>query len=193
MKKTTPIAELIAVLMPEGFQTEESAASHCSREAERLGTVGPAAAMRNVSEHAKRALPRLGELAKARGLGGAPAATVVGHTFSNVRTFFADLVVSQEKSYRGTLLGIQHGVGFFHLLEDAAVASGDQELADFCAQWVTERTELAAEVERELAWFAQNPEAALARAVPAFVKSIGRSLPFRGAKRADANAPEARA
>lgn len=178
MSKPTPITKLIVVLFPEAFQTEESAVRHCSREAERLGKVSPGIAMRDIAEHARRILPRLRELAQTRGVELAEAGSGIARTFSMARAMATDIALSQEKSYRGTLLGIHHGIGTFLLLEDAAVASGDQVLADFCAAWLAERARLAADVERELAWFAQNPDTALSRAAPPFVTKLRRTLPL---------------
>ena len=185
MSKRTP-SSLVAVLFPEAFQAEESAVSHCSREAERLGDVPPGLAIRATAEHAKLTLPRLRELAVARGLRAAPAGMAIGRLFSNVRDFGTDVVLSQEKSYRGTLLGVHHCVDTFLLLEDAAIAAADQALADFCHAWIAERTRLGAEVERDLEWFAANPNAALKRAVPAFVRRVSRSLPLPAALRSRA-------
>jgi hypothetical protein len=175
-KPTRP--SLISVLMPEALQAEDSAASHCGREAERLGSAPPGISMRAVAEHAGRAGVALPALARTRGHEAAPAATRIGRLFSDVRDFGADLMVSSEKSYRGTLLGLHHGLGVFLLLEDAAVAVGDQALADFCTAWLSERTRLVADVERDLAWFAANPVRALRRAMPPIVTKLQRVVPL---------------
>lgn len=183
MSKPSPISKLIAVLLPEAFQAEEATISHCGREAERLGSVSAGTAMRAVVEHARRTLPVLRGVADARGQKSAYAGTAVGRTLSNVRDLATDIALSQEKSYRGTLIGIQHGLATFMLLEDAAVARSEQQLADFCAEWLAERSKLTADVERDMAWFAQNPEVALSRATPPFVKKISRTLPLLAALR----------
>jgi hypothetical protein len=185
MSKRTP-SSLVAVLFPEAYQAEESAVSHCGREAERLGDVPPGLVMRAITEHAKGALPRLRELTEARGMTAASAGTAIGRLFSNMRDLGTDVVVSQEKSYRGTLLGVHHGVDTFLLLEDAAIAAADQELADFCHEWIAERARLVAEVERDLEWFAANPNAAMKRAMPAFVRRVSRSLPLPASLRSRA-------
>jgi hypothetical protein len=183
MSKPTPIAKLVAILMPEAFQSEDSAVNHCGRDADRLGNVPPGVAMRDIAEHARHVLPRLGELAQSRGMSRAQAATALGRAMSNARALAVDIAMSQEKSYRGTLLGLHHGISTVLLLEDAAVVTSDQVLADFCKSWLSERTRLVADVERELAWFAQHPDAALSRATPPFVKKISRTLPLLAALR----------
>lgn len=155
--------KLVRLLLPEAFQTEESARVHPAREAKRLGKVPPSEPMLAIARHARRSLDELGRLAVARGRAGSRSGTWIGRLFSIVRDLTTDLVMSSEKSYRGTILGLHHGLGVFNLLEDAAIVSGDQELADFCARLIAERAKLVADAERELAWFAQNPELALTR------------------------------
>jgi hypothetical protein len=165
---------LVSVLLPEAFQSEESAVTHCAREAERYASAPPGIAMRAVSAHAARTLRELRELAEGRGEKDAYAGIAAGLGLSNLRSYAVDLLLSAEKSYRGTLLGVRHGMSTFLLLEDAAVAGGDQRLADFCRAWLAERTALVEGVERDLAWFAVHPDVALARAKPAFVAKLTR-------------------
>jgi hypothetical protein len=164
MKKTKKPSPLVAVLLPEVFQTEESALLHPTREANRLAGTPPAAAMLAVAEHAKESLGALRRLVEERGQPGAKAGTTLGRIFSVVRDFGTDLFLSSEKSYRATILGVRHGIGVFLFLEDAAIASGDQQLADYCAEWLAVRTKLAERIEHELAWFAEHPEVAMTRA-----------------------------
>jgi hypothetical protein len=154
---------LIHALFPEAFQSEDSANVHPAREARRLGSVAPSAPMLGVSAHARASLTQLDRLARARGYAGRSTGRVLGRVFSAVRDLTTDLMMSAEKSYRGTILGLHHGMGVFLLLEDAAIAEGDQELADFCGRWIETRSKLIADAERELAWFAQHPRAATVR------------------------------
>lgn len=189
MSKLSPISKLVATLLPEALQAETSAAIHCGREAERLGGVPAGVAMRAVAEHAERTLPDLRDLVEGRGQKSAYAGRPIGRTLSSVRELATDIVISQEKSYRGTLLGIHHGLVTFMLLEDAATATSEQVLADFCSEWLAERATLTATVERDLAWFAQNPQIALSRATPPLVKKLGRTLPLLNAFRARAWQP----
>lgn len=163
-KVTVEASPLVTVLLPEVFQTEESALLHPQREANRLAGTPPAASMLAVSAHAKEALVNLRRLAEARGHEAAEGGTTIGKIFSVLRDFGTDLFLSSEKSYRATILGIRHGLGVFMFLEDAAIASGDQELADYCAEWLAKRTKLTEAVEHDLAWFADHPDVALTRA-----------------------------
>ncbi len=156
--------DLIRTLWPEAFQTEESARVHPEREAKRLRSVPPGVAMKAVAAHASGTLAKLKKLAEARGARQSVAATALGQFLSVARTFSSDLLVSREKSYRGTILGIHHGIGLFALLEDAALAANDEELADFCAELLAERRKLVLAAEEQLAWFAEHPESAQRRA-----------------------------
>jgi hypothetical protein len=178
MPKPTRAPSLISVLLPEAFQAEDSAASHASREAARLASVPPGLAMRAVAEHARTTRAALPELARSRGEDAGAATSRIGRLFSDVRELGADLMLSSEKSFRGTLLGLHHGLGVFLLLEDAAIAAGDQKLEDFCRAWLSERTRLVTDIERDLAWFAANPERALRRAVPPLVTKLQRVMPL---------------
>ena len=174
----SPCVVLVATLLPEAFQTEESAASHCKREAERLVGVAPSHPMLALSEHAKRTLVELQKLVELRGYGEPTGARGVGRLLSDIRELTTDLVLSSEKSYRGTLLGLHHGIDTFMLLKDAAVECGDEGLAHLCRNWLTERTALVAEAERELAWFAANPEIAMKRAKSSFITRLTDRLPL---------------
>lgn len=178
-KKVSP---LVATLLPELFQTEESARVHPQREAKRLGPSSPATAMLAVAGHAAAAQQRFRELAEARGHHAAEGGAAIGRLFSAIRTFGSDLFLSREKSYRATILGVRHGVGVVALLEDAAIASGDQELADACADWLTARRPLADALEQELSWFADHPDLALTPPQPLIVRRVRELLPGRPAR-----------
>ena len=156
--------KLTQSLFPEVFQTEQSAEEHCAREAKRL-VERPAAAMIAVSDHARASLTRLHAFAEKRDVRTSTVGKVVGHLFSEVRERLADHFVSSELSYRGTLLGIRHGVDLFRLLGEAAQNEGDAELAELCSSWLAARAALTANVEAQLAWFAAHPEDAMKRAV----------------------------
>lgn len=188
MPNRAPVRSLIAVLLAEAFQAERAVRSHCGREADRLGSTPPGWSMRAVANRAQRALRDLRPLARERennnnkengGQGQAAAlAARIGRLVTDVRELSADIRVSTEKSYRATLLEIHQSSVAFLLLEDAAVAAGDQELADYCHRWLADRTRLIADAERDLAWFAANPERALGRAMPPFLKRLQRAVPL---------------
>ena len=142
----------------ELFQTERSAERHSNVEADRLGDGPPAAALRAVSAHATRALGSLEVLARARNHEAAASGRAVGDFFSGMRRKLADLTLTQEVSYRGTLLGMRHGIDLVTLVHHAS--SSDTELHAWTASWLEHRQPLVDAVARELQWFAAHPDAA---------------------------------
>jgi hypothetical protein len=193
MPNRAPVRSLIAVLLVEAAQAERNVRSHCGREADRLGSTPPGWSMRAVANRAQRALRDLRPLAEGRsdgsGPGEVPLSRRIGRMLSEVRELGADIRLSTEKSYRATLLEIHQAAVAFLLLEDAAVAAGDQELADYCHRWLADRTRLIGDVERDLAWFAANPERALGRAMPPFLKRLQRVIPLPEVLRESINHP----
>jgi hypothetical protein len=153
---------LLPNLFPELFQTERSAERHPELEAQRLSDTPLAGPLRAVSRHATSALSEFARLARERGLSGSQSGKHIGRLFSTLRDRFADHWVDAERSYRGTLLGIRHGVDLVRLVTAAARLQGDAELADFCAAWLRTRTQLVADVEAQLDWFAAHPDRARA-------------------------------
>lgn len=170
-----PEQALLITLFRELFQTEQSARLHPLREAERLGDAPPSEALRAVAEHATRALSELSGLAERNDLPVSLAGTAVGAFFLNCREFVADQLIDQlvetERSYRGTLIGVRHGVDLVELISHVAAAQGKQELVDWCEGWLQERKPLVDELVQSLQWFAQSPEKATER--PATVKLLG--------------------
>ena len=164
MSKVTTAADLLDSLLPEAFQTEESAREHPAREAGRLGATPPAAAMMAISRHAAASLVKLRALVEKRGKKMTKAGARLGQLFSLVRTVAADRVYSTERSYRLTIVGVQHGIGLFILLQDVAMAARDEELAELCTALLVERRVLCANAEEALIWFAQHPDRAAQRA-----------------------------
>ncbi len=155
--------DIVPRLFVELFQSEQSAKEHPRVEAERLGDVPPGRAMRAVHEHATRELARLRDLAAQEGLQTTSPGVVLGELFSTVRDAVADRVIDREKSYRGTLLGMHHGVDLVLLLRSAASAAGRHSVAAFCDAWLAERRPLVDDVEAALSWFGANPEVAAQR------------------------------
>lgn len=150
----------LANLVRELFQTEESAKDHPLIEAQRLGDVPPAEALRAVSAHARRALAELPPLVRRHDLPVSNGGRSVGAAFSAVRDHLADLMLTAERSYRGTLLGMRHGVDLVILIQSVARAEGDVSLANWCGHWLERRRPLVEAAAHELAWFAANPERA---------------------------------
>lgn len=159
--RKTAHQELLHTLFIELFQTEQSADVHSRREADRLGSTPPAMALRAVADHAKTALAEFTTIAKARGFSATRAGMAVGSLFSQVRDLIADRLIDRERSYRGTLLGMRHGVDMVRSLRFAAEAAGDTDLVTALDAWLRLRAPLVERVADELAWFAKNPERAL--------------------------------
>src|ERR1700753_1907989 len=76
------LLRLLRSLTREFFQTETSAVRHCTREAERLGDVGPARAMLAIAHAAEQALKAFPPIATAHDLPVSGAGMFVGSLFS---------------------------------------------------------------------------------------------------------------
>lgn len=148
---------LLASLMTELFQSERSAMKHPRREADRLGDAPPAHALRAVAEHAERMEHELRDVAKANDLSVGRVGVLIGSLFSAVREGIGDRLVDRERSYRGTLLGMRHGVDLVKMIQKVADAAGLVELGGFCARWLEERQGLVTKVEQAMTWFATHP------------------------------------
>ncbi len=170
--------QLLATLLQELFQTEQSAKVHPAREAERLGATPPAAALRAVSAHAARVLEELPALTQRCGLELGLLGRTTGQMLSNLRQWVIDRLVEPERSYRATLLGMRHGVDLISLISQLAQAQGNHDLAKWCARWQSERVPLVESVAVELSWFAQSPQAAIAAGGGRFTKALKHVLGF---------------
>jgi hypothetical protein len=155
---------LLERLVVELFQTEESARKHPGIEAGRLADTPPGRAMRAVAMHAARVLPELRRLAEAEGLGSRSLGAFIGDAFSLARRLAFDRALDREKSYRGTLLGMYHGVDVVRLLRASARARGRDRIASFCEAWLDERIPLIDAAGRQLDWFGAHPALAVERA-----------------------------
>jgi hypothetical protein len=149
-------------LCRELSQSEHSAIVQPRREARRLGDVPPAHALLAISEHAKAVRPRLDALIERRtSARGIEIGRALGELFSVVRTFVVDQMIDTERSYRGTLLGLDHGIDIVRMLAVISARDGDEHLAMFCDEWLTQRLALVDRARGELAWFADQPTLAL--------------------------------
>lgn len=167
---------LVRSLMPEVFQTERSASRHARIEARRLGPVPPGTALTAVADHADLSLSALVGLSERLGLPGRVSGQTVGTAFSLLRDGFGDRLLDPSRSYRGTLLGVHHGVEAMHLLHAAATRTpGLEPLADYTEGWLDTRTRLAEACIVALEWFAAFPEAA-ARPVPSPLARVQHGL-----------------
>lgn len=151
---------LLQSLFRELFQSERSAMKHPRREAERLGGGPPAQALTAVSDHAKAVFAELCATARANQAPVSRAGMAIGSLFSIARHVVLDRAVDAERSYRGTLLGMRHGVDVVKLIRKVADASGRVELAGFCTRWLEAREPLVDRVESAMGWFAEHPQRA---------------------------------
>ena len=158
--------KLLHNVVHEVFQTETSALRHCRREAERLGATGPGRAMIAISEHAAQVLDALGPVCKREGLPVSVGGSTAGLFLSEMRDKVLDRVIQSERSYRGTLMGLHHGIDLMKLVTLASEASGKTSLLDLCADWIPARTALVNRAIEELSWFVMHPERATELARP---------------------------
>lgn len=156
------LARLRSKLCRELAQAEQDACVQTRREASRLGDSLPAAKLREVSAHAAHLRPRLDALLLPRHPLGIRVSRVVGRGFSIARHFVADRVLSAERSYRATLLGIEHGLDTARLLREVAHQADDIRLFRFCDDLIAQREPLAREAARAMSWFAVHPDTAMA-------------------------------
>jgi hypothetical protein len=153
---------LLRALLVEMVQTEQSARKHPRREAARIEPgAPPGEAMLAVAHHADRALPELERLCEGwqRRLG-----RMFGNLLSVVREYLIDRIVSHEKSYRGTLAGMHHGIDCATLTQAVAERCGRADVAEVCRRWLAERRPIVEECVRQLVWFASRPALARVRA-----------------------------
>ncbi len=153
---------MLRSLVHEVFQTEVSAAEHSRRTAEQLGDIPPAATLMKVSEQAGSFIEDLDRFAREHRYPVSHTGRGVGRGFSSARNFLQDRLLTREKTYRGTLLGMRHGVDLVQLLRNAARNAGEDDLADWCTQWLEMRRPLVTEAMRQLSWFAEHPDVAMA-------------------------------
>jgi hypothetical protein len=166
------LQKLQAKLCRELAQSERSADVHTRREARRLGDIPPARALLALGEHARTERERFDGLANERQPeSGLDMARAVGRVFSALRNYLFDRLIDSERSYRGTLLGVRHGIDTARLLREVAVRLGDERIVKFCDEWLPRRLDLVARAERELAWFADVPSRALRSGLRAAIAS----------------------
>ncbi len=143
-------------------QAEYDAARHTAREASRLGDVPPAARMRAIAAHAEEIRPRFQELVASRQPVGALLGRAVGELFSDTRHFVVDRILSAERSYRATLLGLRHGLDVARLLREVARVDKDSELVELCDDLISDREALLEAAQDSLAYFATHCDVAMA-------------------------------
>lgn len=158
--------KLLHNVVHEVFQTETSALRHCQREAERLGATAPGRAMMAISEHAAGVLDALAPVCRREELPVSVGGSAAGVFLSEMRDKVLDRLIQSERSYRGTLMGLHHGIDLMKLVMLASEASGKSSLIDLCAEWIPARTALVQRAVEELSWFVTHPERATELARP---------------------------
>jgi hypothetical protein len=149
-------------LSRELAQAEHSAMVHTDREASRLGDIPPASRMRAIGSNARHLKPRFEALVTLDQPIGVRLGRAVGEMFSAARHFVTDRILSTERSYRATLLGLRHGLDAARLLREVARVELDDELVAFCDDLIFQREQLLAAAEAELCWFATHASFAMA-------------------------------
>jgi len=153
--------KLCRKLCRELAQSEQSAIVHPRREAKRLGDISPAHALLAIAAHAEELRPRFEALMVKRQPGGMKVGRAFGRAFSAIRHAIADRVIDVERSYRGTLLGLRHGIDVTRLLREVALREHDTHLMRFCDEFLLDRLALIEGAEQALAWFAEQPARAI--------------------------------
>lgn len=156
---SSPLPVLYRKLCRELAQAEQAADLHPRRQARQLGNTAPANAFLDIADHARSWWPAYRAAAgHALGLG---AGVTVGKMFSAIRYVAVDRWIDAQRAYRGTLLGLRHGVDCARLLGEVATDVGNAPLVRWCDEMLEGRLLLLAEAERALAWFARHPGAAI--------------------------------
>lgn len=162
----TDARKLLHGIGRELFQTEMSARLHCRREAARLGDEPPARPLLAVAAHAEHTVRGLPRFAQEHGMPVSLFGGLVGTFFSATRERLLDRLVCSERSYRGTLLGMRHGVDVVTMLKDVAERLPDPGLAEWCDAWLGTRAPLVEQAAEQLRWFASHPHRAVSTARP---------------------------
>lgn len=156
-----PRDRLLTSLIVEVFQAERSGAEHAPREAQRLGDTPPGRVMRDIGDDCRRALEELRGIASRPDLPQGSFGERIGSMFSALREGVGDVFVSHQMSYRGTLLGVHHGVDAIMLLRSAAENAGDVEVVEWCLRVLDTRLALLERGQHELTWFGREPSRAM--------------------------------
>lgn len=170
-------------LIEEFYQTERSAVEHPRKEADRLGNIPPAHAMLAVATHAEQTLAQAHALFSQLDLPEGNVGEGVGKGFSLMRDLVADRLLTMERSYRGTVLGMTHGLDLTTLLiELLERTEPHHELVEFLQRWHHDRAALVETCRHQLSWFVNHPEVAdmaatdglVARGLRVIFQGVGR-------------------
>lgn len=169
------LQRLLENLGPELFQTETSASRHCRREAKRYAGAAPSVPLLATAKHADGALVQLKELTARDDMKLSTTGVAIGALLSSVRERLADHLIEAERSYRGTLIGMRHGVDLVITLRHVVTAANRLDWVRFCDEWLNVRVPLVAQTEQQLAWFAEHSDRAIELARPLSIMGRARS------------------
>ncbi|CAN5732954.1 hypothetical protein BH11MYX1_BH11MYX1_14540 [soil metagenome] len=141
-------------------QSETSARYHPARQARQLGDTPPARAFAAIAQHAVAVWPAFEAVVDKKTLG-IGLGREIGKLFSTTRYLVFDRWMDTQRSYRATLLGLQHGLDCGRLLRRAADHMNDRALVTWCDDVLSKRADLVGHAEQQLAWFADHPEVAV--------------------------------
>ena len=131
-------------LLAELYELEEDAYRLAIREAKRIGSGPPAAALRAVAAHASDALDELPAKAKERHVRLGSLGALAIDTLHRLRDIAIDPFVDHEHAYRRALTALHRGIDLMRVAEAAATEEGDDPLADWCQHWLRARERLVA-------------------------------------------------
>lgn len=140
------LARLREKLCGELGQSERDAQVHAARAARRLGDTAVAAALSAIAAHAEAVLPGFEAVTGGHRLGRA-----VGAAVSELRRFLFERPRAAERSARGVLVGLRHGVGLARLLREVAARGGEVALRRWCDDFLDQRLRLIELAEAALA------------------------------------------
>lgn len=144
-------------LLAELYELEEDAYRLAIREAKRIGSGPPAAALRAVAAHASEALDELPKKAKERHVRLGSLGAIAVDTLHRLRDIAVDPFVDHEHAFRRALAALHKSVDLVKVVHAAAIEENDDGLADWCAHWLHAREALMSAATTELAWFGRHP------------------------------------
>jgi len=144
-------------LLSELYELEEDAYRLAIREANRIASGPPAAALHAVAGHASSALDELEAIAKERHVRLGSLGAIAIDTIHRLRDIAVDPFVNHEHAYRRALTALHRSVDLVRVAEAAATEEGDDALADWCQHWLHAREVLMVSATQELAWFGRHP------------------------------------
>ena len=146
---------LLDKLLRELVRCEAQALDHGAREAKKLGETPPVVALRAIAEHVDSMRERFAQVLEGHELSVTrPAFT---QALVQLRDHIVDRVHDAERSYRGALLDLRHGLDVVRVLRELARLEELFALIRWCDDWLGARRTLVARVEAQLAWFAEQP------------------------------------